>query len=82
MKETATETTIEGTHRVHLDTSRCRAYGICVGVAPDVFDLPKGSPAAVLSRDVIGEADLDDVEEAVEVCPAMALKLVKIEEEA
>ncbi|WP_411733441.1 ferredoxin [Paeniglutamicibacter sp.] len=69
----------ETMHQVSLDTARCRAYGICVGMAPDVFDLPKGNPAAILRRQVIGEEDFDDVEEAVLSCPAQALKLSRIE---
>ncbi|MPV89514.1 ferredoxin [Georgenia ruanii] len=65
---------------VHLDTSKCRAYGICVGILPDVFDLPKGSPVAVLRRDVADGEDLEDLEEAVVNCPAQAISLSRPEE--
>ncbi|KAE8765733.1 ferredoxin [Georgenia thermotolerans] len=65
---------------VHLDTSRCRAYGICVGILPDVFDLPKGSPVAVLRLAVADGEDLEDLEEAVFNCPAQAISLSRPEE--
>lgn len=60
---------------VQLDTGKCRAYGVCVGLAPDVFELPKGSPVAVLRRSVADEADLEDLQEAVFSCPAQAITL-------
>ncbi|MCK6208954.1 ferredoxin [Georgenia sp. EYE_87] len=65
---------------VRLDTTKCRAYGICVGILPDVFDLPKGSPVAVLRRDVASGEGLADLEEAVFNCPAQAISLAPVEE--
>ncbi|WP_205739578.1 ferredoxin [Georgenia sp. SYP-B2076] len=65
---------------VRLDTSKCRAYGICVGIMPDVFDLPKGSPVAVLLKDVADGEDLTDLEEAVFNCPASAISLARQED--
>ncbi|WP_221934737.1 ferredoxin [Georgenia yuyongxinii] len=64
---------------VHLDTTKCRAYGICVTIAPDVFSLPKGSPVAVLLKDVTDGEDLADLEEASFNCPAQAISLARVE---
>jgi ferredoxin len=67
---------------VHLDTSKCRAYGICVGIVPDVFDLPKGSPVARLLKDVTDAHELADLEEAAFNCPAQAISLSRPAERA
>lgn len=62
---------------VTVDPGRCTAYGICVGIHPDVFAVPPGSPIAVITRDVLGDDDLEDVAEAIRACPAQALTLVE-----
>lgn len=65
------------TTKVVLDQGKCRAYGLCVTAHPEVFMLPSGSPVAVVIRDVVGSDDLDDVQEAVRVCPAQAISIVE-----
>ncbi|MCI3270732.1 ferredoxin [Streptomyces cylindrosporus] len=62
---------------VTVDPGRCTAYGICVGIHPEVFAVPPGSPLTVVTRDVLTEDDLEDVREAVRACPAQALRLVE-----
>lgn len=63
--------------RVVVDGTRCTAYGLCVGIHPDVFAVPLGSPVAVVLREELEPEDLDDVAEAVRTCPAQALTLVE-----
>lgn len=63
--------------RVVLDAGRCRAYGLCVTAHPEIFTLSAGSPVAVLTRDVIGPDDTDDVQEAIRACPAQAISLAE-----
>ncbi|MEU0312108.1 ferredoxin [Nocardioides sp. NPDC006273] len=58
---------------VELDQGRCRGYGICVSILPDVFDLPADSKVAVLLRDEVDADDVDDLEESVRACPAQAI---------
>ncbi len=58
---------------VELDEGRCRGYGICVSILPDVFDLPAGSKTAVLLRDEVDADDVEDLEESVRACPAQAI---------
>jgi len=58
---------------VHVDTARCKSYGICVSILPDTFDLPAGASTAVLLRDQVDAEDVDDLEEAVRACPAQAI---------
>lgn len=60
---------------IALDTTKCQAYGLCVGIAPDVFDVQAGSSLAVLLRDVANEDEREDLEEAARSCPAQAIVL-------
>lgn len=62
---------------VTVDPGRCTAYGICVGIHPDVFAIPDGSSFAVVTREVLTDDDLEDVQEAVRACPAQALILAE-----
>lgn len=63
--------------KVVLDQGLCRAYGLCVTAHPDIFLLPPGSPVAVVTREVVDADDLEDVKEAVRVCPAQAISLAE-----
>jgi len=58
---------------VELDELRCRGYGICVSILPDVFDLPGGAKTAVLLRHDVDADDVEDLEESVRACPAQAI---------
>lgn len=58
---------------VEVDQGRCRGYGICVSILPDVFDLPAGARTAVLLRHDVGADDVEDLEESVRACPAQAI---------
>jgi ferredoxin len=60
---------------IALDTTKCQAYGLCMGISPDVFDAPSGSPIAVLLRDSADEDEREDLEEAARSCPAQAITL-------
>ena len=63
---------------IALDTTRCKSYGICISVLPEVFDTPASSAAAVLLVDTVGEEDRDDLEEAVRNCPAQAISFTSV----
>ncbi len=62
--------------RVLLDTNLCHAYGVCVGMSPDVFDLPKGALVATLLTDVVDDERLAELEETARYCPAAAITVV------
>ncbi|QYN33515.1 ferredoxin [Pseudonocardia sp. DSM 110487] len=64
---------------VLLDTDRCQAYGICVGILPDVIATPPGSPVAVLLGTHVDASDREDLAEAVRVCPAQALQIGQVQ---
>ncbi|MEU9225316.1 ferredoxin [Streptomyces massasporeus] len=63
--------------RVELDVPKCVASGQCVMAAPDVFDQREDDGVAILLAERPGEDLLDDVREAVAVCPAAAIRLVE-----
>ncbi|RJO78864.1 ferredoxin [Nocardia panacis] len=60
--------------RVSVDTDQCEANGICVGIAPDVFELDEEDRLHILVADVAAER-LAAVEDAVAQCPKAALRL-------
>jgi len=60
---------------IHVDAGKCLAYGTCVGLAPDHFDLPAGANAVVLLKRTIADGEMEDIDEAVRSCPARALSI-------
>ncbi|WP_329331299.1 ferredoxin [Streptomyces sp. NBC_00663] len=62
--------------KVELEADKCVASGQCVLVAMDVFDQDDDGIAILLKQE-IGDDLLDDVKEAVAVCPAAAIRLVE-----
>ncbi|WP_067531279.1 ferredoxin [Nocardia crassostreae] len=57
-----------------VDLDQCEANGICVGIAPDVFDLDDDDVLHIVESEVT-EANRADIETAVAQCPKAALKL-------
>jgi ferredoxin len=66
--------------QIIVDTRRCQAYGVCVTLHPEVFEVPLGGSSAVVLRDTLDADDLADVEEAVRACPAQAIALRRTDE--
>ncbi|TYB46856.1 ferredoxin [Actinomadura chibensis] len=60
--------------RVRVDPLVCEANAVCVGLAPDVFDLDDEDELQILRPDVPPE-DADRVRHAVRSCPKAALTL-------
>jgi ferredoxin len=60
--------------KVRIDTDLCAGFGICVGIAPEMFELHDDGYAIVL----LGEVPLaleDVVRRAASQCPAQAILL-------
>lgn len=62
--------------KVELETDKCVASGQCVVAAMQVFDQDDDG-IAVLLEEQVGAELVDDVREAVAVCPAAAIRLVE-----
>jgi ferredoxin len=67
-----------GDVEIRLDASLCQGYGLCIAIAPEVFDVPGNSPVAVLLRSVGSAAEREVLEQAVRACPARAISLVPV----
>ncbi|MGL4307147.1 MAG: ferredoxin [Mycobacteriaceae bacterium] len=59
--------------QVVVDFDRCEANGVCIGYAPDIFDLDEQDNLLVKSGD-IPEAEISAVENAISQCPRAALR--------
>ncbi|MFJ3670638.1 ferredoxin [Streptomyces sp. NPDC090106] len=62
--------------RVELEADKCVASGQCVLAAADVFDQDDDG-IAILLEEQPATGRLDDVREAVAICPAAAIRLVE-----
>lgn len=60
--------------KIHLDTDQCEANGVCVGIAPDVFELDDDDYLHIHEEEA-SDARRAELEEAVAQCPKAALRL-------
>ncbi|WP_039794905.1 ferredoxin [Nocardia araoensis] len=60
--------------KISVDPDQCEANGICVGIAPDVFELDDEDVLHIQDADVPSDR-LADVQDAVAQCPKAALRL-------
>jgi len=58
--------------RVVVDRDRCEGNAVCLGIAPDVFDLDD-EDYAVVKSDPIPSGKEELVEQAIAECPRAAL---------
>lgn len=64
---------------IHVDAGKCLAYGNCVGLAPDHFDLPPRAKVVVVLKRAIADDEMEEIEEAVRSCPARAISIRQAE---
>jgi len=62
--------------KVHVNSQICAGFGICLGIAPEVFELHDDGYAIVLVSEVKPE-DEDAIRRAVSQCPAQAISLTE-----
>jgi ferredoxin len=58
--------------RVSVDAERCRGYGLCTTIAPELFTLTDGGFSMVTAEEVPTGSE-EAVREAVHVCPERAI---------
>ncbi|MBJ8340344.1 MULTISPECIES: ferredoxin [Antrihabitans] len=58
---------------IKVDFDQCEANGICVGIAPDIFDLDDNDELQVASGPVPAGRE-EDVRDAIAQCPKVALR--------
>lgn len=62
--------------RVVVDTELCEVNGICMSIAPEVFDVGFDDSVTVLQEHP-PESHRQDVERAVKLCPRAAIRLTE-----
>lgn len=62
--------------KIEVDLVACRSYAICVGIAPEYFELDEDGIVRLLRADV-APGDEDRVREAALGCPQLAIKIVE-----
>jgi ferredoxin len=58
--------------RVEVDRDRCEGNAVCVGIAPDLFDLDEDD-YAVIKADPVPDGQEDLAEQSIAECPRAAL---------
>jgi ferredoxin len=61
--------------RVHIDSTKCAAYGTCAERAPAVFRLDDWGYAALVGDSSVSPADESAVTEAAAGCPERAITI-------
>ena len=60
--------------RVIVNMSQCESNALCMGVAPDIFEVDDDDNLTVLNE-TPDESDRDRVLEAVRMCPKQAISI-------
>jgi ferredoxin len=60
--------------KVRVNSEICAGFGICTGIAPDVFELHEDGYAVVLVSEV-APGDEDAMRRAESQCPARAISI-------
>ena len=60
--------------RILINRDTCESNGLCVGVAPELFELNDDDVLVVLHEEP-SEAQLDHARRAVKLCPKQAITL-------
>ena len=63
--------------KVTVDQDKCVGAGQCVLLAPDVFDQRDSDGVVVLLQEFPPSELHDDVRQAAQVCPALAIELAE-----
>ena len=59
--------------KIIVDRAKCAGLGVCESFAPELFEV--SARKVVLRTDIVPDGLLEDVQYAVESCPADALRL-------
>ncbi len=62
--------------KVVVDFDRCESNALCMGVAPDIFEVRDDNFLYILNEHP-DESRRADVEEAVQMCPKAAISIVE-----
>lgn len=57
--------------RLIIDRNKCKGYGVCVAICPQIFQLDSEQKAKIISEDYAG----CDYERAIASCPVQAISI-------
>lgn len=60
--------------RIHIDPDRCTGHGVCEAIAEDIFEVGDDGLVRLL-QDPPPEKRREDIDQAVQQCPTLALRL-------
>ncbi len=60
--------------RIIVDFDRCRSNGVCVDLAPEIFEI-RNDGYLYLLKEEVSDSELVLAEEAVEGCPTQAISI-------
>jgi ferredoxin len=60
--------------KIVVDFDRCESNAVCMGIAPDIFEVRDDNFLYILDENP-GEDRRADVEEAVDMCPKAAISI-------
>lgn len=60
--------------KISVDRDRCEANGVCMGIAPEVFELDEDDELRITQPDAQPDT-VERVTEAVDACPMNALRI-------
>jgi ferredoxin len=67
-----------GDLRLYVDPDECEANAVCVGIAPEMFDLDDEDSLHVLVEHPVGPDQVARARDAVDSCPKRALFLKEV----
>lgn len=62
--------------KVSVDRSLCEANEVCIGIAPDVFELDDDEELRII-RPTLPDDEVERVSQAVASCPKNALRMTE-----
>jgi ferredoxin len=60
--------------KIQVDYTKCTGHGVCESFAPNLFEINDDGDL-VLKSDIVPDEMLDDVHQAIDACPTLALRL-------
>lgn len=63
--------------KVIVDFDACESNAVCMGIAPDIFEVRDDDFLYVLKEEVPDDRH-DDVQQAVDMCPKQAISYEKV----
>ncbi|MEJ6785148.1 ferredoxin [Aminobacter sp. Piv2-1] len=68
--------------KVHVDMDKCICSGMCITIAPSLFDLDKGGRLVIIKGCELSNTEQKEAQDAAMCCPVEAIELLEHEETA